>query len=476
MAAATRRSNIKLGILIACFASAAMALLFVPERHLPPFSMDWYWNAAVAFLLTSFLCDAWSLRTFANLTTSVAFLPFFAAIMLFDHPVPMAISGLTAVIAETFVRKKPPLRVLFNTCQYMVSLGLGGLVYQALGGHPILSAGATQTPDFVFKIVPFVGLVLTYFIVNQGSVALAVAFSSDLTIREAWDRVGAGARIYDLLGSSLAILLAFLYVKLQLVGLVVVVFPIFLVRQLYYMNLQLQDEVEEKLELMVKAIEARDPYTSGHSRRVAEYAGAIARELGLSAKDVDGVKRAALLHDVGKIYEEFAPLLRKEDKLSPEERIVMQTHVTRSAELVGTVSKLKGPVLDAIKHHHENYDGTGYPDGVTGEDIPVGARIIMIADTLDAMTTDRPYRKALGFDQVVSELRKYSGRQFDPRIADVLIKSSTIRRMIGAGEVEVPPSVPVATFAGRFGGGKLAGTHYRRVRETAPTTPGIPGA
>lgn len=450
MAALGTRGNWRINALIAVFAAAAMALLFLPERLTPPFSADWYWNGAVAFLITAFLCDAWGLRTRANTNTSVSFLPFFAATMLFPHPVPMAIAGLTAVITETFVRRKAPQRVLFNTCQYMVAVGAGGVVYGALGGQPLLSSISSVNPEFVFKVVPFVGLVVTYFAINNTAVALAVTFTSELTLGEAYERLSGGARVYDFLASSLAILLAFLYVKLQLVGLVVVVFPIFLVRQLYHMNLELQNEMEEKLELMVKAIEARDPYTSGHSRRVAEYAVAIARELGLSTRLVDAVKRAALLHDVGKIYEEFAPLLRKEDKLSPEERIVMETHVIRSAELVATVSKLKGPVLDAVKHHHENYDGTGYPDGLSAESIPVGARIIMIADTLDAMTTDRPYRKALGFDEVVNELRKYAGRQFDPGISEVLVRSTTIRRLIGVAEASPRPPA-VATFAGRFG-------------------------
>ncbi|HWH04602.1 MAG TPA: HD-GYP domain-containing protein [Gemmatimonadales bacterium] len=451
MAALSARNNWRINALIAVFAAAAMALLFLPERLTPPISADWYWNGAVAFLITAFLCDAWGLRTRANTNTSVSFLPFFAATMLFPHPVPMAIAGLTAVITETFVRRKAPQRVLFNTCQYMVAVGAGGVVYGVLGGQPLLSSISTANPEFVFKVVPFIGLVVTYFAINNTAVALAVTFTSELTLGEAYERLSGGARVYDFLASSLAILLAFLYVKLQLVGLVVVVFPIFLVRQLYHMNLELQNEMEEKLELMVKAIEARDPYTSGHSRRVAEYAVAIARELGLSTRLVDSVKRAALLHDVGKIYEEFAPLLRKEDKLSPEERIVMETHVTRSAELVATVSKLKGHVLDAVKHHHENYDGTGYPDGLSGEDIPVGARIIMIADTLDAMTTDRPYRKALGFEQVVDELRKYAGRQFDPRISEVLVRSTTIRRLIGVvdGQPSRQPAA-VATFGGRF--------------------------
>jgi len=365
--------------------------------------------------------------------------------MLFDHPIPILICGVSQGIAETLIRKKPTQRVLFNTAQHMVALGLGAVAYSALGGVTGL------TGEFSFRVIPFAVLALVYFAVNQGSVALVVALSNEITLRESWERMGGGTRAYDLLASSLSVLLAFLYIKVQLIGLVILIFPIFLVRQLYQMNVQLQRELEEKLELMVKAIEARDPYTSGHSRRVAEYAGAIARDLGLSASDVDAVKRAALLHDVGKIYEEFAPLLRKEDRLSAEERMVMQTHVTRSAELVGNVSKLKGSVLEFIKHHHENYDGTGYPDGLAGESIPIGARIIMIADTLDAMTTDRPYRKALGFDQVVDELRKYAGRQFDPTISEALVRSSTIRRLIGVTDGYTPRPSPVATLGGRFG-------------------------
>jgi len=440
--------QLRISVFIGLLSAAALALLFVPAWTLPPLSQEGYWNGAAALFLTAVLCDAWFLRiSFANLNSSVAFLPFFASAILFDHPIPMVISGLSAAITETIVRRKPAQRVLFNVAQYMVAMGLGGFIYTSLGGYVGLG------PDFHFRFLPFAALVVTFFVVNQGSVAVVVAVSSEITLRESWDRIGGGARVYDILASSLAVLLAFLYVKLQFLGLVILVFPIFLVRQLYQTNVQLQDQFEEMLELMVKAIEARDPYTSGHSRRVAEYANAIARELALPARDVDGVKRAALLHDVGKIYEEFAPLLRKEAKLTTEERLVMQTHVTRSAELVGNSSKLKGVVQSAIRHHHENYDGTGYPDGLSGENIPIGARIIMIADTLDAMTTDRPYRKALSFDQVVDELRKYAGRQFDPRIAEVLIKSTTIRRLIGAVEAypqrQQAPSV--ATFAGRFG-------------------------
>jgi HD-GYP domain-containing protein (c-di-GMP phosphodiesterase class II) len=144
----------------------------------------------------------------------------------------------------------------------------------------------------------------------------------------------------------------------------------------------------------------------------------------------------------------------------------METHVIRSAELVATVSKLRGPVLDAIKHHHENYDGSGYPSGLSGEVIPIGARIIMIADTLDAMTTDRPYRKALGFEDVVNELSKYAGRQFDPAISEVLVRSTTIRRLIGVVEGYPTRQPAVATFGGRFGVDRVARSPSRGWRDS----------
>ena len=141
-------------------------------------------------------------------------------------------------------------------------------------------------------------------------------------------------------------------------------------------------------------------YTSGHSLRVRELSRAIALELQLSAKQIEDVETAALLHDVGKIHEEFAPLLRKESRLTEEETALMQTHAAKSAELVGIISKFRGDIQHAVRHHHERWDGQGYPDGITSSAIPLASRIILIADTIDAMTTDRPYRKQLSLEIV----------------------------------------------------------------------------
>ncbi len=412
--------------LVASVSVAAVWLLTAKGWSLPADFSATDWNGLVAFAALAILCDTSFLRlSFANVGSSVAFVPFIASVMLFQHPWPMLISGVTAIAVDTFVRKKPPIRIWFNTAQYMLAVGLAAEVYRTLGG-------LTLTEHFSFHGLAFAGLVATYFLVNSGSVALAVAISSGVSVREAWSRIIGSSVLYDLFASSLAVLLVYLYLKTQLLGLALLVVPLFFVRHMYQMTLQLERVNKELLELMVKAIEARDPYTSGHSLRVCEYARSMARDLGLSSKQVDQIESAALLHDVGKIYEEFAPLLRKEGKLTPDERMLMQRHPARSAELAATIAEFRGPVALAIRHHHENYDGSGYPDGLASESIPLASRIIMIADTMDAMTTDRPYRKALSFETVLEELRKFSGKQFDPKLVVLVEHSANLRRLLGA--------------------------------------------
>ena len=200
---------------------------------------------------------------------------------------------------------------------------------------------------------------------------------------------------------------------------------------------------------MVKAIEARDPYTSGHSVRVSELSRTIAVELGLSAKEVEQIETAALLHDVGKIHEEFAPLLRKEGRLTAEETALMQTHSVKSAELVELSPNFRGFIQDSVQHHHERWDGEGYPSGLGGKDIPLGSRIILISDTIDAMTTDRPYRKRLPLEVVIAELQKCKGTQFDADLVDVVVSSVGVRRLITGPSAEAEGREPVPSRSRR---------------------------
>ena len=176
----------------------------------------------------------------------------------------------------------------------------------------------------------------------------------------------------------------------------------------------------EVITAMASAIDARDAYTHGHSNRVTEYAVAIADAMRLSPAEVDIIRNASILHDVGKIGIK-EDILKKPGRLTEEERREMEYHPFIGTKILQSV-KLLEPVMPLVYHHHERYDGTGYPDGLRGEDIPLGARIISVADAFESMTSDRPYRKALPLEEAMAELRYGAGRQFDPRVVEVFLK------------------------------------------------------
>ena len=170
---------------------------------------------------------------------------------------------------------------------------------------------------------------------------------------------------------------------------------------------------------LVSAVEARDPYIYGHSRKVSTYAGALAEAIGLSPDEVSKVSTAALLHDIGKIG---IPdnVLNKKKKLNGENWEVIKTHPRLGANIIGNIPHLV-PCVSSILHHHERWDGGGYPEGLKGEEIPIGARILAVADSFEAMTSARPYRHALSREEVVKELRQGAGIQFDPYLVEVFI-------------------------------------------------------
>jgi hypothetical protein len=351
-----------------------------------------------------------------------------------------AIAG-GATFANQLASRNKPVKALFNVAQRILAVIVGATIYGWSGGHlpPVyltreltLSSLAAQS-DLGFFII----LAVSYILVNSVLVSVVVSLSSERSFREIWSLNTRGVIGYDLGASLVALLVAWFYTAVEgwigfgPIGLIGVIVPIVAVRQVYGLYHQLEHSGQELLQVMVKAIEARDPYTSGHSVRVSEMSRAVAVELGLPARTIEEVETAALLHDVGKIHEEFAPLLRKEGRLTAEETALMQTHSEKSADLVGIISKFHGFIQESVRHHHERWDGQGYPYGLSGKNIPLGARIILIADTIDAMTTDRPYRKRLPLDVVIAELQKCKGTQFDPGLVDVVVASVVVRRLIG---------------------------------------------
>lgn len=189
---------------------------------------------------------------------------------------------------------------------------------------------------------------------------------------------------------------------------------------------ELKDDFYETTHALAETIEQRDPYTGGHTHRVMNYSLAIGKMMGLSEGDMEQLKLAAILHDVGKIGVRDSILL-KNGRLERDEILQMNLHTEFGVKILSHVKKLR-PVMPGVRSHHEKFDGTGYPDNIRGEAIPLIARIIAAADTFDAMTTDRPYRKALTVKAAVEELQRCSGTQFDPEVVKSFV------RILEAGE------------------------------------------
>jgi putative nucleotidyltransferase with HDIG domain len=168
------------------------------------------------------------------------------------------------------------------------------------------------------------------------------------------------------------------------------------------------------------ALDARDSYTQGHSTRVSELTVAMARELGWDDSDIEELEIACLFHDVGKIKTPDA-ILHKQGQLTADERKEMQKHAEYGAEILSKAPSL-AKFIPAVRHHHEWYDGSGYPDGLSGERIPLAAAIISLADAFDAMTSDRPYRRAMTKEQALEMIKKYTGRQFHPKLSPIFLR------------------------------------------------------
>jgi len=193
-------------------------------------------------------------------------------------------------------------------------------------------------------------------------------------------------------------------------------------KQLAEKNQELRTAYVQTIRALAEAVDAKDAYTRGHSERVGVYASKIAREMGFPKEFIERVYIAGLLHDVGKIGVRDA-VITKPDRLTPEEYEEIRRHPEIGAKILEPVTFLSD-VVRCVRHHHEWFDGSdrGYPDRLRGDDIPLPSRIILVADTCEAMTSDRPYRRGLGLEKVIEELHKYSGTQFDPACVQAFLR------------------------------------------------------
>ena len=374
----------------------------------------------------------------ASSTSSITFLPLLAAVQLFGPAAATVLVCVTQVFGELVVRRKVLSRALFNVSQAVVGTAVGGQLFLMVGGIPLNAADPGNTPTITQQLGPFIVFGLVFLAVNHAAVAMAITLSQRLPFRRVWGLVvsNSGGSLNDILVAPIALAVAFLYVQFGIGGILVVLLPMLFIRYSYLTTSKLRESNADLLTALVKAIETRDPYTSGHSLRVSQLAQQIAEQMGLSRISVEHVRQAALLHDIGKIEAVYTDILRKPDQLTPQEREIIQSHVTRGEQLLRDLSSVPEPVVRAVRHHHEREDGRGYPDGLLGDEIPIGAKIIVVCDAVDAMLSDRPYRRALPLAKVLEQLELHGGQQFDHRVVRALVSSdilSDYAKMMHAG-------------------------------------------
>src|SRR5688572_2961827 len=398
-------------VLVLAFA-AALSATFTAETISYHFTLG-----LLAFLVLAVLSESYPLNVpMGNAAIGMSGTIYWALIVLFS---PFWAAGLAFagfLISDFLVRRKAPGKALFNSAQVGLSSLLASLMFVGIKGTP----GLAVDPLF---FVAFAADVLTYLLTNTWLVSVgAWAMYGELPHRF-WQNNFQWAFIYELTSAPIALAVAFAYQELWLVGLLLLALPILMIRIAYSQYLQLKQTYRETVRTLVKIIEMHDPYTAGHSDRVAIYARRLCEALRLSAKVTERIELAAYLHDLGKIHLDLSGIVRKEGKLTEEERRLVRLHSVVSADLANQVSHFRGEIEAMIRHHHENWDGTGYPHGLSGDDIPLGARIILLSDAFDAMTTSRIYRAALDLEYVKAEFRKFAGSQFDPNLTPLFLEN-----------------------------------------------------
>jgi HD-GYP domain-containing protein (c-di-GMP phosphodiesterase class II) len=416
--------NTPVRLFVAAMVALGAASLLLGPQVLPDAAPDNVFVSVCGLAALGALAWALSHRLGKASIGSVSFIPWLAAILLSPSWVTVATIAVAVAAGEASrIGRTSPVKASFNVAQYIVALTVSGTLFLWLGGQPI-------SVDERFVPIPYLVATVGFFVVNTASVAAVVALSERGSFAEIWRRNTLGNLVNDAIAIPVVFGFTLVVNRFGLAGIATIGALMLGLRQLYKVNAALETTNRELLEVLVHAIELRDPYTSGHSQRVARYSRIIGRAIGLSPKQLDRLAVAALLHDVGKIDQMFVPILSKPGKLTADERALMELHPTKSAELVSKVSEL-ADIVSPVRHHHEAWDGSGYPDGLSGTKIPQFARIIAFADTIDAMLTDRPYRKALSRFEVDAELRRCRGTQFDPGICDALLASEHFGSLFG---------------------------------------------
>jgi putative nucleotidyltransferase with HDIG domain len=351
---------------------------------------------------------------------SVGAAPILAAAIL-GGPLAGAIVGAVGTIESREVRGQIPwYGTLFNHALLTITGVVAGMVFELTTSA---LSGASEPRPSVGSFIGAIAAGLAFVSVNSILALLAVSARTGSPIRTVWAQDLGGVAISIVGLVPLAWLMAQVFQLPNGVGwwaTLLFAVPLFTTRLAYAQYVETRELFEQTIEALSKAVDARDVYTRNHSSRVSFIAEHMSREMKISEAEIEKIKWAGLLHDIGKIGIRDNILL-KEGPLDRHERILMNQHPTIGAEIVAPASQLAAEA-PLIKAHHEWFNGSGYPDGVEALKIPLGARILTIADAYEAMTSSRPYRKVpLTHEMAVDQLEKFTGIQFDPEIVPILV-------------------------------------------------------
>jgi len=358
------------------------------------------WFGPFVLVVFALVADLFPVRLSEQGTVSVAAALDFAAVILFPPQVSIlmvaAATGLSDIIGRV-----PGIRILFNTAQLAVSAALASKVY---------SFGPSGV--FTFQTHALWGLFagITFFLANSLLTCTVIALTQGQSPIEVWLQGNREMLLHDIALYPIGMLVALVYTY-DAPAVILFSLPMVIIYVSFRNNVLVRQQARAVLETLADIIDCRDPYTAEHSRRVAEYATGIAHQMGVSEDLCQIVQASARVHDLGKVTWRDN-LLFKPGNLTAEEMGKVREHPVTGARIVeGLAHYQKG--VPFIRHHHEWVDGSGYPDGLKGEEIPLGARILAVADAYDAMTSDRPYRKALSKDEALRRLVAGIGTQFD---------------------------------------------------------------
>lgn len=431
----------------------AVAVLALAVALSPHFS----WTNTSGFALLAFGAAQFPLRLAGGSLYDISFLIAIAA-LLSGGPgeATIAMAFTTLVIRGSF--RRAPIRNMFNLFQLVLSTGVGALAYVYTGGRT--GTALTSTTALVPHVfVPLFVATVVMFSSNSILVSTAIAISEKRRLRETWQRTFGSLAGNFTAFAVLGLLLGLLKVLLGWSSVLFVVMPLLVARHAFQASVTMQGAYDETVKGLVAAIEAKDPYTRGHAQRVSQLSEMTARAFGLSEERCRAIRYSALMHDVGKLGV-WNKVLKKPGKLTPEEYEHMKDHPVLGVEIVGEIDLLQ-EAIDGVKHHHERMDGHGYPDGLVGDQIPLFARLIMVCDAFDAMTSTRVYRVAKTIEEAFVELRRCAGTQFDMGCLDALEKA--VARFgwepIGREELDEQPveiKAPTETEKGPSDGSQAA--------------------